>query len=282
MYGPPGAGKTILAKTAASLLPQLNQAELLALNKIYGLIGEEITRRPFRAPHHSASLTAIIGGGQNLAPGEISLAHTGLLFLDEFPEFNRTTIEALRQPLQDHYVNISRAEYNYCFPADFQLFVAMNPCPCGYYGTNLNNCRCGMNQIMNYQRKISGPILDRFDMIIQVENTNQSDLLNFTTNSTQEHDSAKNTIQIAREHQIVSNNFYNSRLTSVQIANQIPLKPQARSILDTAASRLQFSTRSYFSIIKVARTIADMEQAEQISESHIAEAIHYRAKSPLI
>lgn len=281
-YGPPGTGKTILAKTAANLQTTPSEQELLEINKIYSLINQEMTQRPFRSPHHSASTTAIIGGGNQLAPGEISLAHKGILFLDEMPEYTRNTIEALRQPIEEHCINISRAEYNFCFPADFQLIAAMNPCPCGYYGSSKETCRCGMHQIVNYRNKMSGPILDRFDMLLQVPNANQSVLFKNTTIGKSEHETAKNLIKIAREHQILSRQNYNSRLRSHQIVSLLKLDNSAHQILDIAANRYRMSARSYFSTIKVAQTIADLEQSNIILSAHITEALHYRNRSLLI
>ena len=281
-YGPPGTGKTVLAKTAANLQTPLSEQEMLEINKIYGLINQEITRRPFRATHHSASTSAIIGGGNQLTPGEISLAHKGILFLDEFPEYTRSTIEALRQPIEEHCINISRAEYNFSFPADFQLIAAMNPCPCGYYGNNAGICRCGMQQIASYRRKISGPILDRFDMLLEVPNADQSVLFKTTTTSTQEHETARNLIKMARDRQILSRQNYNSRLRSHQIVSRLSLDSSARQILDLAASRYSLSARSYFNTIKVAQTIADLEQSDHILSAHITEALHYRNRKLLI
>lgn len=284
LNGPPGAGKTMLAKTITSLLPPLSDEEKLTVTKLHNLSGESdeeiINTRPFRSPHHTASKISIIGGGRNPQPGEISLAHLGVLFLDELPEYPRSIIEALRQPIEDKEIWINRANGKTHFPADFMLVATMNPCPCGYYGDPSHECTCTSTQIHNYQKKLSGPMLDRIDLVINVTPTPHQHLIGNNHNTTSAHQTAQAQIQqarIAQQRRYRSCSFYNRNLSSKQITKTIQLSDDLKQFLDKAASQMNLSARSYFRIIKVARTIADIDGAEYINLKHLAEALQYRS-----
>lgn len=283
--GPPGAGKTLLAKAAANLLPELTPEEKIAITKIYSLAGlatdEIIEERPFRSPHHSASASSLIGGGANAAPGEISLAHKGILFLDEIPEFQRTVLEALRQPLEDKVIAISRANRKSTYPADFMLVATMNPCPCGYLGDPTHECKCTEGQIQAYQKKLSGPLFDRIDMNITVERVENKDLRKPLPEGDQEHTVVKNTITdaIARQKaRFGCDGVYNASLSSFEVTQKLKLSPAAEQLLQNASEKLNLSARAYFKTIKVAQTIADLEGADVILPDHLAEALTYRKR----
>ena len=302
--GPPGAGKTLLAKAAANLLPDLTPEEMVDITKIYSLAGilkdGVMETRPFRCPHHTASASSIIGGGAGAMPGEISLAHKGVLFLDEMPEFQRPVLEALRQPLEDKQITISRVNQKTTYPADFMLIATMNPCPCGYLGDPTHECKCTEVQIQNYQKKLSGPLLDRVDMCVTVERVENQDLRKDPTGINKDiaaydkaesrhegkttssaHAVVKNTITEAIERQkqrYGKNGVYNASLTSYEVAKLLKMKPEAEDLLSSASDKLQLSARAYFKTIKVARTIADLEGAELIEAPHIAEALTYRRR----
>ena len=272
----------MLAKAAGHLLPPLTPLEQIDVTKMNSLIttsNSASIERPFRAPHHSVSLAHLVGNNLTLLPGELSLANHGILFLDEFPEFSRQAIEALRTPLEDHQVTLNRLGEKITYPADFMLIAAMNPCPCGYYGTGIKECVCSSNSIKMYRKKLSGPILDRIDMTLMLDSIDTSVLLKTTTFSTQQDASAKRQILAATKRQYArfrKNTIFNSALSSVEIAERLKLTDSARLLLNDASKKLQLSARAYFKTIKVAQTIADLDGCPVIDEAQIAEAICYR------
>lgn len=283
LSGTPGAGKTMLAKALSNLLPDLSTEEQIASTKIHSFAGkvdgEIVKHRPFRSPHHTASIVSMVGGGSHPKPGEISLAHTGVLFLDELPEYPRSTLEALRQPLEDKKIDISRANSHISYPADFMLVATMNPCPCGYYGDSTKECACTSTQILTYQKRLSGPLLDRIDMFINVSRISNESLLSTDTLVNSQHITALERINLAIyiQKQRYNNSVnYNSSLTNRDIRKYAPLSNETKKLLITAADRLKLSTRGYFKIIKIARTIADLAGENDISIEHISEALQYR------
>jgi len=281
MSGPPGTGKSMLAKAFPGILPPMDLEEILEVTHLHSLANHSydkiVTERPFRSPHHGASETAIIGGGSSARPGEISLAHRGVLFLDEFPEYTRATIEALRQPLEDKTITIARAKHNAQYPADFMLIATSNPCPCGYYGTE-KPCVCPPHLILQYQRKLSGPIIDRIDLYCEVDNI-QHDTLLQRNGSAETSTAVQKRVVAARnlqQERYKSPGKSNAQLSNRDIKKWAHLEEPAETLLNKAAERLQISARSYMRLIKVARTIADLDNSKTITLPHITEAIQYR------
>lgn len=288
LKGPPGAGKTLLARTLPSILPRLTLAESLEVTKIYsisGLLDKEpiLTTRPFRSPHHTTSHIGLIGGGANPKPGEISLAHRGVLFLDEFPEFPRQVLEALRQPMEDGFVVISRALGRIMFPSKFLFFAAQNPCPCGYFGDNTHECKCTSAQIMRYQKRISGPMLDRIDIHLEVPAVKVEKLTSKEKLKSESSKTIRNRVQNARDAQTKrfksSKNTSNSEMNNKDIKKYCDLSDECLSLLKLAVSKMQLSARSYQRVIKLSRTIADLDSSKEIMPNHIAEALQYRPKT---
>ncbi|PIR37284.1 MAG: magnesium chelatase [Candidatus Zambryskibacteria bacterium CG10_big_fil_rev_8_21_14_0_10_42_12] len=282
-FGPPGTGKTMLARALRDLMPPLSFDDALEVTSIYsvaGLLKETYIKQdaPFRSPHHSASHVALIGGGATPRPGEITLAHKGVLFLDEFPEFDRRVIEALRQPLEDRVVSVSRAKGSALFPADIILVASMNPCPCGYYGFKGKSCVCSAASIERYRKKISGPIMDRIDMWVEVGPVKHEVLLDAVDNLEESTEVQKQIISAREKQYARTEGKLNSELSAQDIITKITLGEKEKEILNTAAKTLGISARSYHRTIKVACTIADMEGSERITEHHMLEALQYRPK----
>jgi magnesium chelatase family protein len=279
--GPPGTGKSMLAKSLPSILPSLSREEMLEVTHLHSLASQNydkiITQRPFRAPHHSASHVAIVGGGSLLRPGEISLAHRGVLFFDELPEFERDSLEALRQPLEDHVISLARARETAEFPANFIMVATANPCPCGYYGSG-KDCQCTISERNRYQSRMSGPILDRIDLHCHVSKVEHNQLL---TQSTDPGSDARIRDSVAAARAIQAQRFGSSSKLNADMNNDevkrlaLPARP-AIKLLNMAAIKNSFSARAYFRTIKVARTIADLAGSPVIRQSHMADALIYR------
>jgi magnesium chelatase family protein len=284
MVGPPGAGKTMLAKRVPSILPRLTAEESIETSRIYSALGKLqpgrplLVRRPFRAPHHTISNAGLVGGGSTPAPGEISLAHNGVLFLDELPEFNRTTLEVLRQPLEDGSVAISRALRATEFPADFILFASLNPCPCGYRNDPRRECQCTVPQIERYMSKISGPLLDRIDIHIEVAAVPFKELSSGPRGT----DSATMAEQVARARARQAARFgggtkqTNGQMTSRQVRQVCHLDAASRDLLEASVNEAGLSARAHDKILRVARTIADLDDSDAIRQEHVGEAVNYR------
>lgn len=287
MYGPPGTGKTMLAKAFSHILPPLSFDEVLEITAIHSIArtlqGDLISNPPMRSPHHTASYVSMVGGGAMPRPGEVTLAHRGVLFLDEFAEFDRRVIETLRQPLEEREINISRAKGSFSFPANFILIAAMNPCPCGNYGTKGKECVCTPINLVKYQRKISGPIIDRIDMWLEVSKVDHQKLSDNKSDgdATKE---IKNRVVTARE--IQKKRFTDSRrglktnseMNTRDLTIMVNLKKEVKDILNSSAEKLDLSARAYHRVIKLARTIADLADSEEIEINHILEALQYRPK----
>ena len=286
MYGPPGTGKTMLARVFSGLLPDLSTDEVLEITGIHSVAGatqgELICFPPFRAPHHTASYVSLIGGGTFPKPGEVTLAHRGVLFLDEFPEFEKRVIESLRQPLEDNIVSISRAKGTAIFPSNFILVAAMNPCPCGNLGSKNKPCICKPSDLDRYKRKLSGPIMDRIDIWVSVGNVDYKKLSEEGNGEKSEKIRARvigaRVRQKERFNKLGRNISTNSEMNVKDLSNMVKLSPEVRDLLDSSAERLGLSARAYHRVIKIARTIADLENSVDVKANHILEAIQYRPK----
>jgi magnesium chelatase family protein len=278
MVGPPGTGKSMLAARFAGILPPMRDEEALESAAVQSLTSGFSTARwkvrPFRHPHHTASGVALVGGGGTPRPGEISLAHHGVLFLDELPEFNRSVLEVLREPMESGRITISRAARQADFPAQFQLIAAMNPCPCGYLGHGTRQCRCTPDAITRYQGRISGPLLDRIDMQIQVGALPHEELLQQTAGETSARVAQR--VAHASARQTARQGKQNHLLASAEIDHHCKPDDEGEQLLRTAMTRLNWSARAYHRVLRVARTIADLEEATRIGKKHVAEAIQYR------
>ena len=285
MIGPPGSGKSMMAKRLPSILPPLSLAESLETTLIHSVAGKLphdaslISQRPFRSPHHTISQVALVGGGTSPQPGEISLAHNGVLFLDELPEINRSVLEVMRQPLEDRHITISRAKYNVDYPASFMFVASMNPCPCGYYGDPTHHCVCTPGQIQRYMNKISGPLLDRIDIQIECSALSYDDLSKAPTGEP----SSVIRERVLKARQIQEHRFQgykgihcNAQMTERMIHQYAEPDESSLALLRMAMERLKLSARAYNRILKVARTIADLEGSEKVQSQHIAEAVGYR------
>ena len=277
--GPPGTGKTLLANCLPSILPPLNDEQAIEVASIASLCGKQprlsqLYARPFCHPHHSASAIALVGGGSYPKPGEISRAHHGVLFLDELPEFDRKVLEVLREPLESGTITISRAAHQAQFPAQFQLICAMNPCPCGYLGSAIKDCRCSMTQLQRYRHKISGPLIDRIDLQVEVPFLPLKELKNLKSRENSQ-TVQKRVIQAALK-QNQRQGCLNHRLSGKLLNKHCLLADNAQNLLNVAAEKFKLSARSYHRILKVARTIADLAQCEHIEASHLSEALCYR------
>ena len=286
MIGPPGSGKSMLAQRLPSILPELTFREAIEITKIYSVAGlldkktHIVTTRPFRSPHHTISDAGLIGGGQYPRPGEISLAHRGVLFLDELPEFKKNVLETMRQPLESAEITITRSAFSATYPANFMLVTAMNPCPCGYYGDRNKICRCSLKQIQFYQTRVSGPLLDRIDIHIEVPSVKYAQL---SSDTRIEEDSAIIKQRVAVARQIQTKRFgenatiCNADMSQVQMKTFCQIDKESHAIMEMAFNKLALSARGSTRILKVARTIADLEESQQIAPHHISEAIQYRS-----
>ncbi|HLE49359.1 MAG TPA: YifB family Mg chelatase-like AAA ATPase [Patescibacteria group bacterium] len=287
MKGSPGSGKTMLSRALPGILPVLTEDEALEVTKIYSITGNLppgqaiVTTRPFRSPHHTTSRIGLIGGGTNPSPGEVSLAHRGVLFLDEFPEFPRNVLESLRQPMEDGIVTISRAKGTVSYPAKFLLVAASNPCPCGYFGDAKRRCKCLPGTISRYQKRVSGPILDRIDIHVSVPSVDTQKLIDIKSNSkSKSSKEIQEKVQKARDIQIKrfrgTRIRSNAEMSTKNVKELAPLSQECRTMMISATATMDLTARSYFKVVKITRTIADLEGATDISTTHLAEALQYR------
>ncbi len=286
MSGPPGSGKTLLARTTPSILPRMIIDEALEVTKIYSVSGmlpsdiPLVLQRPFRSPHHTTSHASLVGGGRIPRPGEISLAHRGVLFLDELPEFGQNVLEVLRQPLEDKVVTISRAQGTITYPANFMLVASMNPCPCGYYGDPVKECSCSASAIARYQKRISGPLLDRIDIHVEVPRVDYEKLADKRQVETSE--TVRKRVQAARERQLErfkeTKYTCNAEMGPAEVRDFCTVEPAAEKLMKAAMQQLHLSARAYHRVLKLARTIADLAGSEMIAANHVAEAVQYRPR----
>ena len=286
MTGPPGSGKTLLARTMPSVLPIMDPQEALEATKVYSITGmlpsdqPLIRQRPFRSPHYTTSHAGLVGGGRTPRPGEITLAHRGVLFLDELPEFGHNALESLRQPLEDHVVTISRAQWNVTFPCNFMLLGAMNPCPCGFYGDPKKECRCSHSMVSKYQRRISGPLMDRMDMFVEVPAVEYEKLMDDSQGETS--DRVQSRVEEARE---VQNQRFdgmnistNSEMGPAEVWDFCQVGQDCQKLLQASMKQLNLSARAFHRVLKLSRTIADLAGSDTIEVQHLAEALQYRPR----
>jgi len=286
MVGPPGSGKTLLARSMPSILPRMTIEESLEVTKIYSITGllpsdqPLIALRPFRAPHHTISQAGLVGGGHWPRPGEISMAHRGVLFLDELPEYGMRTLEVLRQPLEDKIVTISRSTGSLSFPANFMLIGAMNPCPCGYYGDSTHECSCSRGMVENYQKRVSGPMMDRIDIHVEVPRVDYEKLTGTTLGETSA--AVRERVEEARSRQRArfadSNLFCNADMGPAEVRQFCELDQAGRQLIKSAMRQLGLSARAYHRVLKLSRTIADLAGSDAIDPTHLAEALQYRRR----
>ncbi|MEJ2680548.1 MAG: YifB family Mg chelatase-like AAA ATPase [Gammaproteobacteria bacterium] len=280
-YGPPGSGKTMLASRLPSILPRLTESQALEVAAVHSISSGHLVRSdfwlpPFRAPHHTASGVALVGGGSRPRPGEISLAHHGVLFLDELPEYERKVLEVLREPLESGTIAISRAAQQVSFPASFQLIAAMNPCPCGYFGDLQHDCHCNVESVRRYRSRISGPLLDRIDLHVEVKPVDKRCLIQRDTQNPECSEVVRDRVLRARQQQLDRQGCNNAQLTVSQIGVHCQLGEAEKQLLDQAMERLKLSARAYHRVLKVARTLADLSDVEILAGEHVLEAIGYR------
>ena len=286
MTGPPGSGKTLLARTMPSVLPAMDPQEALEATKVYSISGllptdqPLIRQRPFRSPHYTTSHVGLVGGGRTPRPGEITLAHRGVLFLDELPEFGHNALESLRQPLEDHAVTISRAQWNVTFPCNFMLLAAMNPCPCGFYGDAKKECRCSHSMVSKYQRRISGPLMDRMDMFVEVPAVEYEKLMDDADGETSAQ--VQGRVELARAVQVrrfEGMSFTtNSEMGPAEVWDFCQVNRDCQKLLQASMSQLNLSARAFHRVLKLSRTIADLAGSDDIEVHHLAEALQYRPR----